>query len=100
MPEKMSGFPEQYLVPNCIQNQQRLGLCLLPLITQALQPQGSAGWKGSLDCPLCNTGPAPGQMWLLVALSCVVLKAPEDGDCTVWALWGPQLTCLRIVLAL
>lgn len=39
--------------------------------------------------------PAPRSAVLLLALSCVVFKPSEDGDCTIWALWGPQLTCLH-----
>lgn len=46
MSEKMSGFPEQCLVPNCIQNQQKFGLCLLPVITQGSPAPGQARMEG------------------------------------------------------
>lgn len=45
--------------------------------------------------PSLKQGQLQGQTWLLLALSCVIFKPSEDGDCTVWALWGPQLNCLH-----
>lgn len=93
MPEKMSGFSEQYLYTSASKTSKNWVCVSSHSSPRALQPQGNPGWNRSLDCPQPKTGPAP-RSDMLLALSCVIFKPSEDGDCTVWALWGPWLNCL------